>query len=336
MPKTRRKQKKEDRRGKHTKASREKKRIEDKRFFDSITSLQCCIECNGVDFVPTDDGDTNVCTGCGLVCFNRIIEGTTDVLLDIRGSAPYRPRNYFAERLRQARGIDPKFTTSQENKINVVWSMLHDRNRNIWSGRAKSFSKYRFRQICGVLDEMEPGKRWKQKLEKWWQARTIIYGEDPSWQTIDDITSMKLKILFDPFACYFSTRFKRNSPGSHNIPKMDLIILVLLYNISEETLQNYGWYFLSKNIIWPTESTLKDYARIKEITACVNEEFMRSSKKPFVRSQSYAWFHKNRQYEIPDLDYLIWLAYDSPEGRSTYNQFCIQDDPLHKINIVLV
>lgn len=336
MPKTRRKPKKEDRRGKHTKESREKKRIEDQRFFDSISSLQRCVECNGVDFVPTDDGDTNVCIGCGLVCFNRIIEGTTDVLLDIRGSAPYRPRNYFAERLRQARGTDPRFTTSQENKINVVWSMLHDRNRIAWSGRAKSFSKHRFRQICGVLDKMEPGNRWKQKLEKWWQARTVIYGTDSTWETLDEFTTLKLKILFDPFACYFSTRFKKNSPGSHNIPKMDLIILVLLYNVSEEALQRYGWYFLSKNIIWPTESTLKDYARIKEIACCVNEEFMKSSKKPFVRSQSYAWFHKNREYTVPDLDYLVWLAYDSPEGRSTYNQFCLQDDPLHKVDIVLV
>lgn len=335
MPKTRRKQKKEDRRGKHTKESREKKRIEDQRFFDSIAVLQCCAECNGVDFVITDDGDTNVCTSCGLVSSNRIIEGTTDVLHDIRGSAPYRPRNYCAERLRQARGLDPAFTSAQKDKINVVWSMLHDSNRIIWGNRAATFSKYRFRQICRVLDEIEPGKRWKQKLEKWWQAREVLYGTDPTWETLDEFTTFQLKVLFDPFACYFSTRFKRNTPGSHNIPKMDLILLVLLYNISEEALQRYGWYFLSKNIVWPTDSTFKDYARIKEITACVNEEFMNSSKKPFVRSQSYAWLHRHK-FEVPDLDLLIWLAYDSFEGRNTVAQFCIENDPARNVHVVLV
>ena len=335
MPKLKRKPKKEDRRGKHTKASREQKRREDKRFFDSISVLQCCVECGASDYVPTDDGDSSVCIGCGLVSGNRIIEGTTDVLLDTFGSAPYRPRNYCAERLRQARGCDPRFTEAQRDKINLVYSALHDSEPSTWGNGAETFSKYKFRQICRVLDELEPGKRWKQKLEKWWQAREVLFGPDPSWETLDEWTCLQLKVLFDPFASYFTGRFKRNEAGSHNIPKMDLVLLVLLYNLGEEVLQRYGWYFLSKNIVWPTASTLKDYERIKEIAECVNQEFSRSAKKPFVRSQSYAWFHKNK-YIVPDLDWLVWLAYDSSEGHIVYNQFCIENDPLKNVHVKLV
>lgn len=335
MPKTRSRQKKQDRRGKHTKASREAKKREDQRFFDSISRAVSCNECNGTDFVPTEDGDTNVCTGCGLVSGNRIIEGTTDILLDPRGSGPYKSRNYCAERILQARGLDPPFTSAQKAKINVVWSMLHDSNRNVWGNRASTFSKYRFRQILRVLDKMEPGKRWKQKLEKWWQARNVIYGHDPSWETMDDYTALQLKVLFDPFAFYFNAKYKKNSPGEHNVPKMDLVYLILLYNISEDALQRYGWFFLSKSIVWPTKSTHRDYERIKEITACVNNEFASSNKKRFVRSQSYAWFNKKR-YIVPDLDHLIWLAHDSPEGRCTVNQFLAEKDPSQNVHIVLV
>lgn len=335
MPKTKRRVKKEDRRGKHTKASREIKRRENQRFFDSISRVIVCVECSGTDFVPTEDGDTNVCTQCGLVNSNRIIEGTTDILLDSRGSGPYKSRNYCAERILQARGLDPPFTSSQKAKINVVWSVLHDTKRDVWGNRASTFSKYRFRQILRILDKLEPGKRWKQKLEKWWQARNVIYGNDPTWETMDDYTALQLKVLFDPFAFYFNEKYKKNSPGEHNVPKMDLVYLVLLYNVSEEALQKYGWYFLSKSIVWPTKSTHKDYQRIKNVTECVNKEFVHSNKKRFVRSQSYAWFNK-KKYVVPDLDYLVWMAYDSPEGRWTVNQFVEEKDPTRNVHIVLV
>lgn len=336
MPKTtRKKPKKDDRRGKHTKESRDKLRAETRRFFDSLHRASVCIECGASDFVTTQDGDTTACTSCGLLSGNRVIDGATDVLTEFHGSAPYRCRNYFAERIRQARGLDPRFTTSRKNKINVVWTMLHDRDGKTWTNNGKSFSKHRFRQICGVLDQMEPGRRWKQMLEKWWQAREAIYGLDQVTPVLDETTSHELKVLFDPLAAYFSLKFKKDIPGSHNIPKMDLLILVLLYNISEESLQKYGWYFLSKNIIWPTESTLHDYDRIKQLAESVNEDFTKRSKKPFVRNQSYAWLNKN-QYKVPPLDDLIWFAYDSTQGRIVYNQLCTYDDPLREVTVKIV
>ena len=329
------KRKKGDKRGKHTKLSRLQKQAENKRFFDSISVLPSCRECNGIDFVPTTDGDSTACTGCGCVGTARIIDGCTDILLDFHGSAPYKHRNYLAERLQQARNREPRFTTSEQNKIHVVWSYLHDRDRDTWSNDPRSFSKHRFRQLLRVLNDLEPEHRWKQKLERWWQAREIIYGKDGTWETLDDYHTYMIKTLFDPFACYFALHFKKAEPGNHNIPKMDLIILVLLYNISPESLMKYGWYFLSKNIVWPTKSTYNDHQRIKVIAEKVNEEFVQRSKKPDVRQQSYAWLHKNR-YQVPELDLLAYLAMESCEGKIIYNQLCLYDDPLRNTEIALV
>jgi len=316
---TRRLRKKDDKRGKHTKASRELKRQEAQRFFDSIVSTLVCDNCSGNDFVPTDEGDATVCITCGLVSNTRLIEGTTDVLNEFNGSLPYKSRNYFAERLQQARNREPRFTTSEENKINCIWSMLHSKDRIEWSNKAASFSKDKFQSICRVLDEVEPGKRWKQQLERWWQARAVIYGEDRGWEILDEYHTFTLKVLFDPFAWYFSKFLKYDENGKkHNIPKIDLVILVLLYNISEEALVMYGWYFLSKNIVWPTRSTLEHYEKIEEIFDKCNQYFNSSSRKPEVRSQSYAWL-RNHQFTVPDYKYLIYLALDSKEAKYVYN-----------------
>lgn len=330
-----RRPKKDDRRGKHTKESRRQKLDEAKRFFDSIVASITCDNCAGNAFVPTDEGDATVCTCCGLVSNTRLIDGASDMLCEFRGSLPYKSRNYFAERLQQARNREPRFTTSEANKINYVWSVLHDQDRNTWGNAAKTFSKQKFRQICRILDEVEPGKRWKQKLEKWWQARAVIYGEDRSWETLDEYHTFMLKVLFDPFACFFQLYFKYTPENTkkRNIPKIDLVILVLLYNISEEALSRYGWYFLSKNIVWPTTSTLEHYDTMCQIFDRCNEEFTNCAKKPGVRAQSYVWLHKNH-FVVPDYKYLIYLALDSKEAKCMYNHLAKPIDHCNKITLV--
>lgn len=312
--------KKGDKRGKHTNESRRLEKEENDRFFNSLAVVNLCDNCSGIDFVPTVDGDAMACTSCGYVSKSRIIEGCTDIALDFHGSAPYRHRNYFAERLLQASGREPSFTSSEENKINVVWSLLHGEDRVLWGNDPRTFSKYRFKQILWVLDYLEPGKRWKQKLEKWWQAREIIYGRDPSWNTLDEHHCYKLKVLFDPIASCFDQYFRSRKPREHNIPKLNIIILILLYNISEESLVKYGWFFLSKNIVQPTKSVLNDFNRIKIVIDKVNSDFINSIIRRDVRRESYQWLQKNK-YIVPDLEYLVSLASDSKEGHVCCLQF---------------
>lgn len=327
--------KKEDRRGKHTKESRRIKKEEIARFFDSIAVLSLCDNCSGSSFVPTVDGDANVCTTCGMVTHSRIIEGCTDILLDIYDSAPYRHRNYFAERLLQARGKDPSFTATEENQINVVWSMLHDQDGTRFGNSPGSFSKYRFKQILWSLNELDPGKRWKQKLEKWWQAREVIYGPDHTWNTLDDYHSYMLKILFDPIASCFDQYFRLKTPKKHNIPKLNIIVLILLYNISEDALVKFGWYFLSKNIVNPTRSVLYDFQRIRVVIDKVNTDFVNRIVRPDVRKESYQWLQKHK-YVVPELDYLVSLAIESKEGYHCMLQFLKHGSLLYDRRIELV
>ena len=311
--KKRKPKKKDDRRGRHTKESRRLKQEEINRFLNNLATISLCDNCTGSSFVPTVDGDANVCTTCGMVTRARIIEGCTDVLLDFYGSAPYLHRNYFAERLLQARGKEPSFTTTEENKINVVWSMLHDQDRVRFGNSAGSYSKYRYRQILRTLNIMEPDQGWKKKLERWWQSREVIYGPDNTWNTLDDYHSYMLKVLFDPIGSCFDEHFRKKTPGRHNIPKLNVLVLILLYNISEDALVKYGWYFLSKNIIRPTKSVLENYKRAKHIIHKVNEDFINRLIRPDVRKESYQWLQKHK-YVVPELDYLVSLATDSKEG----------------------
>ena len=336
------KSKKEDRRGKHTKASRAQKKAEFERFISSLNLHPTCTNCSGVEFVPTTDGDTYACTSCGLLTESRIIEGVGDVSLECHRSADYEHRNYLAERLRQACGRDPPFTKSQENKIYAMYNLLSDLQRNRrglktefgFLNSADSFSKHRFRQILQLLDQVEPGRQWRKKLEKWLQARKVLYGTLADLNTMDDWTCMMIKILFDPVGAYFDQKFRKNEKGKKNMPKLDLLILILLYNISEEALGDYGWYFLSKNHVWPTESVLHDYSRIKRLLLEANQEFLDYPKKRNVRTQSYSWLRKNK-YVVPTFDNLVSIASSSKEGSMRVYQFAHHGHPTYDVRYTL-
>lgn len=336
--KTTKKKKAFDLRGKHTKESRRLKQQEIARFFNSFSSVPKCDNCSGSDFVPTVDSDASVCTTCGLVDYkSRVIDGCTNIALDFpRGSAPYLHRNYLAERLLQACGKEPKFTTSEKNKINIVWSLLHDQDRVRWGNSSRTFSKYRFKQICRVLSKLEPsGNRWKQKLERWWQAREVIYGKDLTWNTLDDYHIYMIKILFDPIASCFDQHFRSKDRRMHNIPKLNIIILILLYNISEDSLVKYGWYFLAKNLVSPTEAILTDFERIKSIIEKVNLDFKDHIVKRDTRKESYQWLQKHK-YVVPELDYLVSLASDSQEGHLCVLQFYSHGSLLYDRSIEII
>lgn len=356
MPKTRRdsrgkkKPPKFDGRGKHTKESRKQKALELQRFFALLDVHISCANCGGDNFAPTQDLDSSTCTSCGLVTNERNIEGITDCRLDVHSSVLYSHRNYLAERIQQARALEPPFTTSQQNKISVLWHYIYDKARDAargtengfgtnpfdWSLSERSFSKYRFRQICGLLDQLEPGRRWKQKLEKWWQARAIIYGEDRTWNVLDDYHAQAVKILFDPIGARFDQAHRKKEPGKHNIPKLDIIILVLLYNISEETLEKYGWYFLSNNIVHPTASTLSDYDRVKTLLTDINQNFLQGKTQKGVRRESYAWLQKHK-YQFPEnLETLVAMASASNEGQTTLLHLYYHNHPIFDKQILLV
>lgn len=155
------------------------------------------------------------------------------------------------------------------------------------------------------MNVLYPNERWKQKIEKWLQAKTVIYGglDDP----LPDQEDIRLiKSLFDPIAFVFVKYFKNEN--NNNIPKIDIICLYILYNISKQKLIDYGWYFLNPFIVWESPSSIKSQNLILSILNFVNINWDNIKKdKRYVTRSSNKWLLENK-FKLPSLSYIIFLV----------------------------
>lgn len=303
-----------DRRGKHTKASREKAQQARAAYLHSLTH-RVCVHCSGTQFVDTADQANRVCNQCGLVDEERSVPDMDSVSEYIRksgASSIYRHRNYFAERIRQFNNTEPRFSTLEKSQIYAVQSVLERKIGSEWSPGL--LSKDKFGTICRILDQLRPGQRWRQKLERWHQAKIELscraeYAADlpPSELT------HKMKVLFDGFAYIFEKFFRSSSDDQRrrlNIPKLDLVCLLLLYNIDKNQLWRYGWFFMSPQIYWESQSVQRDYERCQQIMLKTNESLVRLEPGAFVRRETLHWFRVNK-FVVPSLNELrSWIPHD--------------------------
>lgn len=301
------KKKKIDRRGKHTKESRARVRAAREAYLRSLTAVKC-VHCSGSDFAQTHDSASMVCTGCGLVDENQriTVTGTGQREFDCfpvvdKRSGPYHHRNYYAERIRQFNNTEPRFTTLEKSQIYGVQSFLERHVGPEWSPGL--LSKDKFGQICRLLDHLRPGQRWRQKLERWHQAKIMLCGR---CDYVPDLpgteVTHKMKVIFDGFAFIFE-RFFRGAER-RNVPKLDLVCLILLYNIKKSLLWRYGWFFMNPQIWWESQSTLKDHRRCEEIADKANSDLVRLEPgKKLVRRDTMVWF-RNNKLVVPSLSEL--------------------------------
>lgn len=302
--------KKQDRRGRHTKESRAKKRAALMAHIQSICSV-VCNNCSGTEFVDTTDGANRVCNQCGLVDETaRSMPDTVSLEDQLRSglsSSVYRHRNYFAERMRQFSNTEPRLSTLEKSQIYAVQSFLERKIGPEWTpGR---LSKDKFGQICRILDQLRPGKRWRQKLEKWHQAKISLSGRcDYVADLPPESLVEQMKVLFDGFALIFE-RYFRGSEQKSNIPKLDLVCLLLMYNIDRWSLWLYGWFFMNPQIWWESESTQKDYERCARIFQKTNECLVALEPRKTVRRETLFWFRKNKLV-LPSLNELrSWVPW---------------------------
>ena len=287
-----------DKRGKHTKKDLEEKKQRLKFEYEMRQkSKPSCDECGSNEIGSTHEGDRLVCYECGFVLDNHINISNVPTEFVLQLSNKYLHRNYFSERIKQFQGLDPRFTNIQAIQITKVNEWLCEKYSD-WPRSIYSFSKKHFGQICRILDILQPKGRWKQKVEKWLQGRDIIFGQDPAHVHDAHSVAYDLRVLFDPIAHAFATKFK--SSKTHNIPKLDLVILILMYNINKETLAQYGWYFMNDDIYWETDAILKDYHRIKDILEWLNENFNDLVNPKPIRRDAKVWL-KKRNYKIPEI-----------------------------------
>lgn len=300
-----------DRRGRHTKADRLARK---KNTFPSEPH-----KCRGCNFVLdpavyTEEGDALVCTNCALVDNSPCFDLEVPVISAESHRTLYRHKNYFSERLLQARDKEPRFTENELDLFSTVYDIFRLQCPNLWS--EAHFTKRHASRICRLIVKHHPNSVFKRRLERWFQYRNYICGSTNNQLPLDIANAMK--ILFDAYSHFFMVYIEKNDLSRKNITQLDLVILVLLYNLNPNFVNDHGWYFLNGNILNKTISTKLDMIRIKNICRLINRCILTSKYTPTISAECYAWFRKGNTLKVPNLTVLVNRCLNNPMGYYQY------------------
>ena len=297
-----------DRRGRHTKAERLAKiRAAKASFIKPV-----CRECDAVldPAARTEEGDAIVCTQCGLVDNNICFDFEAPIFDYVPRLSLYRHRNYFAEKIRQARNMEPRLSDSELNAMSVIFDIYKHFCPVLWS--EGMFTKKHAKRICRSIKKKFPKTQWHTRHERWFQYRTYICGDVQL--CLPESIATQLRILFDAYAYYFLRYLEINKLPRRNIAKLDLLNMVLLYNISHETLSAHGWYFLNKNIMNKSKATVKDINEIRRVCNLANEQIGNLKDVHMVDTRCLSWFRAGHKLYVPKLSDLLAYSMNHQMG----------------------
>lgn len=306
------KPKKRDQRGKHTKAQRIARQLS----FKQNLRVMACRGCLKVldQSIHTEEGDAIVCTDCGLVDNNPCFDFEAPVFDHLPHSPFYKHKNYYAEKILQARNKEPRIRDQELDIMSMVYNIFKDKCTYGWS--EGDFTKSHCAKICRLITNIYPKSPFVRRVERWYQYRTYISGS--TFGELPEIVACQLRCLFDAYSYFFLLYLKQNNIPKRNITKLDLLNLVLLYNLSKYNLSKFGWYFLNHNIINKTKSVYKDYELIALIFTMINENILLIKPTSNILPQCYTWFRDGNKLVIPPLDELLDSALHSPLSTMQY------------------
>lgn len=305
------KKRKDDRRGKHTKAER----LARIRAAKNTIINPTCRGCNSdLDVMcKTEEGDAIVCTYCGLVDNNTCFDFESPTYDYVPRSPFYKHKNYFAERLLQARNKEPRLSEKELDILSVVYDIYRDKCSPVWSER--NFTKKHCGTICRLIKTQYPNSPFNRRIERWYQFRVYLCG--PTYAELPYHVSNQLRFLFDAYAEFFLLTLEDEKIDRRNITQLDLVILILLYNLDISHVQNYGWYFLNHNIVNKTPSVHRDRERIKKICKKINDNIL-THHSMNIKPNCYRWFREGRRLKIPSIDKLLIIATQTGMGILQY------------------
>lgn len=303
--------KKEDRRGKHTKLERLRRIREAKATIKNPT-------CRGCDSLldpmhKTEEGDAIVCCYCGLVDNNTCFDFESPVYDYVPRSPFYRHKNYFAERLLQARNSEPRLSEKELLVLSSVYDTYRDICPTVWSER--NFTKKHCGTICRLIKKQYPNSPFNRRVERWYQYRVYLCGSTNT--ELPYQVANQLRFLFDAYSEFFKIYIEEQGLVRKNITQLDLVILVFLYNLDYRYLNRYGWYFLNHNIVNMTPSVIRDRKRIKEICKMVNTRIL-VHHVPNIKPQCYKWFRDGNRLKVPSLKVILDSCLSSEMGVLQY------------------
>lgn len=303
-------------RGRHTKETRKQKI---KSILENLPKGPTCNSCNmELDYgITTDDGNALVCRFCGVVDSMPIFDTDTIPFGCVPGSPLYRHRNYFAERILQAKNEEPRLRDEELDTISLVYNMYKASGSIFW--HEGFFTKKHMSIICGHLVKRFPKSFWTRRVERWFQYRTYICGQ--TGLQLPESVGFTLRFLFDAYSTYFQRKLKKKRIRKANITQLDMVILVLLFSIDPAFLPSYGWYFLNRNLINKTPSVYKNYSKVKSVCASINKKIL-SEYDDTIPKVCYQWFRLGNRISVPDLDDLVDGALGSQLGAIQYANYC--------------
>ncbi len=314
IPKCFKKKKGEDRRGKHTKAER----LARIRAAKASIVNPTCRGCNNVldTMCKTEEGDAVVCALCGLVDNNTCFDFEPPVFEYVPRSPFYKHKNYFAERLLQARNTEPRLSDKELDILSVVYDTYRDNSPLAWS--EGNFTKRHCGTICRLIKKIYPESPFNRRVERWYQFRVYMCGS--SFGELPYQVANQLRFLFDAYAEFFLIYLQEKKIPRRNITQLDLVILVLLYNLNPDHVSNHGWYFLNHNIVNMTPSVERDRERIREICEMINERIL-THRSQNIKVNCYRWFRegkKMKKLKIPTVKRLLNMCLMQPMGLLQY------------------
>lgn len=306
------KSKNRDRRGRHTKAERIARIRAAKKSISPYLCRGCNKELNSA--IRTEEGDAIVCTNCGLVDDNVCFDYEAPVYDHVPRSPLYRHRNYFAEKLLQARNKEPRLSEKELDIISVIYDIYRDHCPDSWN--EANFTKRHMGQICRVIKSVYPNSPFCRRIERWYQYRVYICGN--SGYDLDFYVASHLRVLFDAYVHYFLIYLEENNFERKNITQLDLVILILMYNLDKTLLAKYGWYFLNHNIVNCTPSIERDLEVIKQVCNMCNTRLLNDKKSYDITTLCYVWFRKHGPLQVPSLKNIITRCMENPLGVMQY------------------
>lgn len=305
------KKNKEDRRGRHTKAER----LARIRAAKATIINPTCRGCNEYldTMCKTEEGDAIVCKMCGLVDNNTCFDLESPVYDYVPRSPFYKHKNYYAERLLQARNTEPRLSGKELDIFSIVYDTYRDNCPLVWAER--NFTKKHCGTICRLVKKLYPSSPFNRRIERWYQYRVYLSG--PIKTELPYQVANQLRFLFDAYAEFFLIDLEEKGLTRQNITQLDMVILILLYNLDYKYVNDYGWYFLNHNIVNKTPSVHRDRDRIKDVCRLINSRIIFHQSQN-IKPNCHKWFREGNRLKVPSVDKLLTMCLSTWMGMLQY------------------
>lgn len=286
-----------------------------------VDACFCCLSPADDSFVNTPDY-TVVCKKCAAVQPSEIFyDGAIENSQKL--SPSYKKRTYLSERIRLFGNREPRIPREDltligqvYSEIESVYSKIIDSSEKGASWKAqelkslglhkwfiehsgditKDFIKKLLSSIDKHINDPKlkgPTKSYKKKYaERWLQLKIFICGDTyyenhvckiPDRQLLDQMLTLSNSIaqVYENFREDAQILSEKKS-----MPNIDLLLLIVLYNIAESSCIEFGWYFIlsNKSLLdysekiktepeWISDTLKNDYEIISKILNYLNYKY---------------------------------------------------------------